>query len=477
MYEVSHITSYQNNDGVHLKYTVTNNGNAKSNSADEMEVFMTGPYGLNSKYSVDQCRFYRASVGEIAVGESKEYDVLLNIVPEMFEKHGFVTALVGCYNKEETPLSNVESIDINITQPYDMKVNGGEAITLKTGETKELSLDMKLADLFKDSSVTYNVADSSVATVNSNVLTAQNPGETKLYAVHSPSGAVTEINVTVTEKSSTSGGGGGTFAAKFTVQFDSMGGSPVESQRVARNTTAAIPSEPTKEGFRFSGWYTDKECTTPYNFETKVSKDLTLYAKWTEDTSTSAEWKNPFTDVSENDWFYDAVKEATETGLMRGTADDLFSPNITMTRAMFATILYRMEGEPTMEDAIWGYPFADVDAESWYAAAVYWARKNGIVQGYSDEEFAPNDIVTREQAVSLNYRYAQYKGTDVSNVSDLSIYPDNADISDYAKTPASWAVANGIIVGRDNIIAPKEGMTRAEGTAIFVRTNKIIQKY
>ena len=123
-----------------------------------------------------------------------------------------------------------------------------------------------------------------------------------------------------------------------------------------------------------------------------------------------------------------------------------------------------------MEDKIWGYPFADVDATAYYGTAVYWARLNGIAGGYDDATFGPNDPITREQMAAILYRYAQYKGYDVSAKADLNKFTDADEISNYALEALQWANAEGLINGKgDGVLDPKGQATRAEAAAILTR--------
>ena len=178
-------------------------------------------------------------------------------------------------------------------------------------------------------------------------------------------------------------------------------------------------------------------------------------------------WRNPYSDVANTDWFYEAVRFVTEEGLMTGTAADKFSPGLTMTRAMIVTVLYRLEGKPALTGAI---PFADVKAGGWYSDAILWASQNDIVLGYGGGKFGPNNPITREQAVVILYRYAKAKGLDISAASDLSKFADADKISDWALDAMKWAVAVGIIEGRPgNRTAPQDTSTRAELAMIFKR--------
>ena len=175
----------------------------------------------------------------------------------------------------------------------------------------------------------------------------------------------------------------------------------------------------------------------------------------------------PFHDVTEGDWFYDAVRYAYETGLMDGVGDNLFAPNSQTTRAQLVTILYRLEGEPAVSGDL---PFTDVETGTWYTNAVLWAAQNGIVNGVTDTTFAPGDNITRQQLVTILYRYAEAKGYDVSASADLSGYPDAGQVQDYAQPAMAWAVAENIIQGmEDGTLKPAGNASRAQIAAVLMR--------
>ena len=178
----------------------------------------------------------------------------------------------------------------------------------------------------------------------------------------------------------------------------------------------------------------------------------------------------PFTDVSTSDWFYSAVKFVYENGLMDGVGNNLFAPNATLNRAMAVTILYRLEGSPDLDGENLGYPFADVDGDTWYSDAVYWARLNGIVDGVENNRFNPTGSLTREQMATILYRYAQYKGADVSASGDLSGFVDSANVSSWAADAVKWAVGSGLVNGVEgNALAPQGTSTRAQAATVLMR--------
>lgn len=176
--------------------------------------------------------------------------------------------------------------------------------------------------------------------------------------------------------------------------------------------------------------------------------------------------KLPFTDVRESDWFYEDVVFAYENGLFAGTSDTTFSPNASMTRAMLVTVLYRLEGEPT----VYGRSgFSDVTFNSYYEDAVTWAADNGIVNGTSTTTFSPNANVTREQMAAILYRYAQYKKYNTAASSSLNGFTDYATVSGYAVTPMQWSVAEKLVNGSAGKLMPTGNATRAQVAAILHR--------
>ena len=170
-----------------------------------------------------------------------------------------------------------------------------------------------------------------------------------------------------------------------------------------------------------------------------------------------------FSDVAADAWYADAVTYVRDNGLMSGTSDTTFTPGGTMTRGMLVTTLYRMAGSPSLENEDLGYPFADVPGDAWYADGVYWARLAGVVGGYSEDQFGPDDPVTREQIAAILWRYAgspaAESGTD---------FADEGSISAYATQAVDWARANGIVNGvEDNRFLPQSSATRAQVATIL----------
>ncbi|WP_337666153.1 S-layer homology domain-containing protein [Anaerotignum faecicola] len=266
--------------------------------------------------------------------------------------------------------------------------------------------------------------------------------------------------------SSSSGGGGGT--TYYTLTFETNGGDSIQAIRAARGKTLDLSAyTPMRDGYDFGGWYADSALTQRIT-EIKLSGSKTVYADWKKREPDAV--KNPFADVNAGDWFYRDVLFSYEKGLMSGMDAAAFAPYANTTRAQIAVIFYRMEGSPAVEGE---NSFTDVvrgSGTAWFYDAVTWAQQNGIMGGYSNSSFAPNDPITREQLAAIFYRYAQYKGYDTTQ-GGMAIreFDDYESISDYAMGAMAWAVNTGLVKGDSNLLYPKGTATRAELAALFHR--------
>ena len=269
------------------------------------------------------------------------------------------------------------------------------------------------------------------------------------------------------------GGGGGYNppVTYYTLRFETGGGSDIPSVREAYNAYIDLSQYvPTWRGHTFIGWYSERSLTNKVS-GVYLTKDMTVYACWRVDGNPGT-GANPFTDVSEKDWFYGDVMFVYENGLMLGTSKTLFSPHGTATRGMMATILWRMEGSPAPKGK---NSFTDVEAGKWYADAITWTAENGIFAGYGKDKFGPDDPITREQLAAIFYRYADYKGYDLTVKGNLDKFKDADKITDYAKTAMQWAVGSGFMKGKSGNLLDSQGTaTRAEIAAML---HRFIEKY
>lgn len=175
----------------------------------------------------------------------------------------------------------------------------------------------------------------------------------------------------------------------------------------------------------------------------------------------------PFRDVTNKNWYYDAVAFVYEKGYFSGTAADVFSPNTSMTRAMLATVLHRVSGQKAPGG---GADFSDVPAGLWYSDGIAWASAHGIVNGMGNGTYCPDRAVTREELVTMLYRYQTDRKGDTSAKGSLAEYPDGSRVADWARNAMEWAVGAKLVQGRDTgHLDPKGTATRAEVATILQR--------
>ena len=285
---------------------------------------------------------------------------------------------------------------------------------------------------------------------------------------------VFSANTTVYAHWTYTGGGGGGYnppVTYYTLRFETGGGSDIPSVREAYNAYIDLTGYvPTWRGHTFIGWYSERSLMNKVS-GVYLTRDMTVYAGWRVDENPNT-GANPFTDVSEKDWFYGDVMFVYENGLMLGTSKTLFSPHGTATRGMMATILWRMEGSPVPKGK---NSFTDVEAGKWYADAITWTAENSIFAGYGKDKFGPDDPITREQLAAIFYRYVDYKGYDLTVKENLDKFKDADKITDYAKTAMQWAVGSGLVKGKSgNLLDPQGTATRAEIAAML---HRFIEKY
>ena len=269
--------------------------------------------------------------------------------------------------------------------------------------------------------------------------------------------------------SSSSGGGGGGGTTYYTLTFETNGGGSMQAIRAARGKTLDLSAyTPMRDGYDFGGWYADSALTQRIT-EIKLSGSKTVYADWKKREPDAV--KNPFADVNAGDWFYRDVLFSYEKGLMSGMDAAAFAPYANTTRAQIAVIFYRMEGSPAVEGE---NSFTDVvrgSGTAWFYDAVTWAQQNGIMGGYDNSSFAPNDPITREQLAAIFYRYAQYKKADVSVGEDTNIlsFDDAFDVSGYAVPAMQWACGAGVMQGANGKLLPTAEATCAQTAAMLHR--------
>ena len=247
--------------------------------------------------------------------------------------------------------------------------------------------------------------------------------------------------------------------------------SPSGSVKVASGSDKTFTFKP-KDGYELVDVLVDGEsigAVSSYTFR-NVKADHSIKAIFTAENEKIEppveEWRNPFGDVSRSDWFYAAVEYVASNSLMEGTSSVQFAPGAVTTRSQLVTILWRLAGEP---DAKVDSGFTDL-TQRWYTEAVNWAAENDIVEGVSATKFAPDDVVTREQIVTILYRYAMYKDYDTSAYSSFNKFVDGANVSGFAEDAMHWAVSENLIIGKEGSrLDPKGAASRAEIAAMLQR--------
>lgn len=259
------------------------------------------------------------------------------------------------------------------------------------------------------------------------------------------------------------------------VTYDSNGGITLEQDVVCYPLNAPYQNYPTpvRAGYRFTGWYTAASGGEEFYSYDIANRDRVMYAHWEEIGGNNGGGSSdvpPITylDVKESDWFYDYVSRATTLGLFKGTSDSTFQPNAKMTRAMCAVVLYRIAGEPATNAQA---PFTDL-GNAYYTTAVNWCYENGIVQGKNTTTFDPNGVVSRQDFITMVYRFAAMINLGLSNTDSLTGFHDYTSVSKYAVQPFGWAVAGEIICGvqKDGAmhLCPFNSLSRAEAAKILV---------
>ena len=267
---------------------------------------------------------------------------------------------------------------------------------------------------------------------------------------------------------------------EYTISFDVNGGNgTIASQTTSGHKLTSLPNATRSGSYSFVGWFTAASGGTEITPSYEFTADTTVYAHWTYTGSSGtgggttpmptqpAAPKLPFTDVSEDDWFYADAAYLYEKGVMKGTADETFAPGRSVTRGQLAAALYRMAGEPAVTAKA---AFTDVPAAYWCAAAIPWAAENGVVTGYGGGGFRPADAVQRQELAAMLFRFAVYQGMSAVTLEEnLAPFADRADVAAYAVPAMNWAVGQGILQGKDGSLLPQAPVDRAQLAAMLRR--------
>ena len=354
-------------------------------------------------------------------------------------------------NIELTDVKVVSSIPLCITTPS----NG--TITVKKGSTVLKNGDK----VMEADELTITATPKSGYTLDTLTVTNADKQENGAYKVTS---GVTEVTVAATFKSTGGGntgggGGGGGVVSTYTLTFDTNGGSAIDKITKDSGTTIDLATyKPTRAGYTFAGWFSDKALTKAVT-SVKLTANTTVYAKWTQNGGTA---QNPFVDVKEGAYYYDAVLWAVEQKITSGTSATTFSPDASCTRAQMVTFLWRAAGSPKVENG--KNPFTDVKADAYYYDAVLWAVEKGVTSGTSATTFSPDATVTRGQTVTFLYRNA-----GSPEVSGTMPFTDVEADAYYAKA-VQWAVQQKITTGTsETTFSPMSDCTRGQIVTFLYR--------
>ncbi len=417
-----------------------------SSTAEPVEITVGLPEGFVSDTSTTPVYVYHKNYiyETILVGDSAPYTATFT------NPHGF-----SAFTLKTTAGASVTDLN-GQTTVYATLQDAVNAV--KDGETITLLANGQTATVAK--TVTFTVvAGGNTCTIKDGYGTPVEPDKNGVY--------------TITFYGYPDDGGSTTTPTSYGITVSAAENGTVKSSNssAAKGATVTITVTPNEGYVLDTLTVTDKDgntveltkvSDTQYTFKMPASAVTVKGVFKAEGTQPSV---LPFNDVSESEWFYEAVKYVYDNGMMNGVSDTSFAPYSNLTRGMIAQVLYNLEGKP----AVSGSAYTDVAADQWYNDAVNWAAQKGIVTGYGDGTFGPLDNITREQMAAILYRYAQYKGYDVSAKGDLTAFTDGNTVSDWAKDAMSWAVGTALFNGKgDGILDPTTTATRAEVAKILM---------
>ena len=359
-------------------------------------------------------------------------------------------------NAQETVAAKIDNTEYGTLQEAVSAAKSGDVIVLQQNCNEPITISGKSVTIDRKGH-TY---DDSLVSVGANC--------TKTVSGD-------RIIVTYTAPSRPSGDSGSSDSGDYLITVDRVSGGRVTVQpgRADKGDTVTITVYP-NDGYELDELVVtdsrgneidlDARSATRFTFTMPGGK-VTVEASFVREGGQSQTPQTTFMDVPASAWYYDAVEYVYENGLMSGVSGGWFAPNDTLTRAMLVQTLYAMEGRPAAASA----GFADVASGDWYASAVNWAAANGVVSGVSETGFGPNNALTREQLALILYRFAQYKGYDVTGTSNLAAYADGSSVSGWAAEAMGWAVDAGLISGvGGNQIAPTGTASRAQVAQILM---------
>ena len=478
VYELELVKCVQNGDSFDAEYTVTNTGNLAVPQGMKANLILEGLYGdLKEKYGVDDELLIMEDISGLAPGETRTVTKTIVLPVTVFRFCGYDAVTVAVMDEYDMTVACTDHNFITLDAPLNLELNGGTALTLTSGETKETALTYDSTGFMDVSGKTkYSVADPTIASVDENgVVTGLSNGTTTLTATLMPSGRTTEITVTV---SGTASGSDvpvvptpSATVYPVTGEKNPNGGSvDYSTSSAAPGTRVTITPSP-KAGYKMVSVTVIGLNGRPvevrdngdgtYSFLMPASGVTVSVNFAPDDAAAEGPQIKTFVDVPAGTWYTDAVAWAVANGITNGTDETHFSPDVPCTRAQMVTFLWRAAGEP--EPTGTEMPFTDVAKGSYYEKAVLWAVEQGITKGVSETEFAPNDTVTRAQTVTFLYRFAK------ASVTAKAYFADVALDAWYAEA-VTWAAENDITKGTsDTTFSPDDDCVRAQIVTFLYR--------
>ena len=374
-----------------------------------------------------------------------------------------------------------EWVEVNISHFSELIVNAKKTVAAKIGNTEYGTLQEAVNAAASGATITLQQdCDEPITITGKSVTIDRNAHQYDSAKITLGSRCEMTVNgdvivITYTAPTHSSDSDSGSDSGDYLISVDRVSGGRVTVQpgRADKGETVTITVYP-NDGYELDELVVtdsrgneidlDARSATRFTFTMPGGK-VTVEASFVREGGQTQTPQTTFADVPASAWYCDAVEYVYENGLMSGVSGGRFAPNDTLTRAMLVQTLYAMEGRPAAASA----GFADVASGDWYASAVNWAAANGVVSGVSETGFGPNNALTREQLALILYRFAQYKGYDVTGTSDLAAYADGSSVSGWAAEAMGWAVDAGLISGvGGNQIAPTGTASRAQVAQILM---------
>nr|WP_315020340.1 M20/M25/M40 family metallo-hydrolase [uncultured Aminipila sp.] len=406
------------------------------------------------------------------VGDAKITVFASHITNKAHPSHQFRLLANAIYDGMPGTLTELNN-EGPVTEKYTITVTAGaggtispSTVSVEKGADQEFTIKADTGYVIED----VEVDGKSVGAVGSYKF----PAVTSTHTIK----ATFKLNGGNSGGSSKHGSGSSTVLDKYTITVSAGTGGTISpsTASVAKGSSQNFNIKPDK-GYAVEDVKVDGKsvgAVTSYKFS-NVTSTHTIKAtfKLSDGTqaTTEAAVKVNFKDVSASNWFSPAVNYVMQKGIMKGLDNNTFGPNVRTNRAMIVTMLYRLEGQPSVGNSV----FTDVDSSLWYGAPVTWANSNGVVTGFEGNKFMPNGDITREQLACILYRYAKYKKADMTVKGNLNNFSDHSQVASYAEEAVAWAVGTGTITGKSgNLLDPKGSATRAEVAAMFQRIESLI---